>query len=94
MQARVRADLAIEAEKLVKASPGTSLSDFLRAAVENEVSRRTHCRPIRELTLTDLRQELDSINQRLAERDLRDRRTLALVESIAQAVGIDAGSGS
>ena len=86
--ARLSEDLFNEVQALLKATPDAKLSDFVKAAIENEVSRQTLCKPIKEVTLADISATLLTINQRLADADGNQRLEAQILKSIALAVGI------
>lgn len=65
-----------------------SMYDFVAVAVENEFHRRRRTKPVRDLTLADLDSRLVAVAAQIEALSSASRKTEALVESIAQELGV------
>lgn len=80
-----------QVQALLKTTPDTKLSDFVKSAIDNEVSRQTLCKPVQDVTMADVNDILLIINQRLADADGNQRLESQILQSIAVAVGAKTG---
>lgn len=64
-------------------------ADFVRVALENEVSRRSLCKPTRPFRIEDVGQKLDQMSEILARTESTERQTLATLQVIAVAMGVN-----
>lgn len=80
----------VTSSKTLATAANESLTDFIKCAIGHEISRRTLCKPQNPVTLVDIKLQLDQLNERLAMCEARDRLKVALLESIAQALDLDA----
>lgn len=87
-QARIDINLAAQVQKLSAAAGDDSASDFVRRAIENEVSRVTLCSPAKELTPANLGAKLTQIQDILSAQDAQVRLTAELLKSLCQVVGV------
>lgn len=60
VNARLSEQLVATAKELAEKSNET-LTDFVRSAIENEVSRRAMCPPVRAVTLADLDRKITAL---------------------------------
>ena len=79
----------VESVKRLSSEAGESTSDFLKSAIENEVSRRSLCKPQRPISLEDVKRQLDQINEIMARSEAADRQTAATLKVISTAMGVD-----
>ena len=87
LNARISAETMAEAKKLAEKS-GKSMSDFVRDAMENEVSRLTLCKPKREASLDDVMSKLDTQQEFLTSLSAQNRLHTAQLDAVLQAIGI------
>lgn len=95
---RATAALTKEVLALVEQTPGSTIADFVREAVANEVSRRRLCKPVpKEPSLGDLALRIDQLTQHLATRETSAREVAALLRLLVdqnalmcQALGVQA----
>lgn len=78
----------VDAAKRLAKDAGESPSDFLKVAIENEVSRRSLCQPKRPVNIEDVKRQLDLINELIARTESTERQTLATLKVIAVAMGV------
>ena len=87
LNARIPAETMAEAKKLAEKS-GKSMSDFVRDAMENEVSRLTLCMPKREASLDDVMSKLTIQQEMVVALGAQNRLHAAQLDAILQAIGI------
>ena len=88
IQARIPLALHEQCRRLAKAHHGDNLADFVTAALENEVSRRTLCRPEKEVSLADVMARLEQILNVTGQSKTLEKLNAARLEAVAQAIGI------
>jgi Arc/MetJ-type ribon-helix-helix transcriptional regulator len=87
---RIPDDLASQAKSLADSTPDGSMSDFVREAIANEVSRRTLCRPATKIpTISDLSSQLEQVQQKLEDQSTDLRTITQIVKGIAVQVGFE-----
>lgn len=79
----------IQTVKQLAQDAGESPTDFVRTAIENEVSRRSLCQPKQPANLDGIKLQLTQINERLARSETAERQTGATLKVIAVAMGVD-----
>ena len=87
VNARIPEALVLAAKALAEAEDST-LSDFVRDALDHEVSRRTLCRPVRPVSLADLEVRLQLMHDSMASQDAQSRLIDAKLELVLQAMGV------
>lgn len=84
LQARIPVELASQVQDLSKSAGDETTSDFVRRAIQNEVSRESLCLVVQEVSLADVTSRLDQIQQSLHLVKVHN----ALLLSIGEALGI------
>ena len=87
VNARIPEALVRAAKDLAEADEST-LTDFVRDALDNEVSRRTLCKPARPVSLADLDVRLQQMHDSLASQGAQSRLIDAKLELVLQAMGV------
>lgn len=90
LQVRVDAELAAKLQVLSKASDATSVSDWVRQAIENEASRERLCKPLKPVSVEQVHQQVTEVKDLLASQDSQIRLQSELLKSVALALGIPA----
>lgn len=87
INARIPEALARAAKDLAEADKST-LTDFVRDALDNEVSRRTLCKPARPISLGDLEVRLQLMHNSLTSQDAKSRLIDEKLKLIMLAIGV------
>lgn len=88
INARIPESTVNEAKKLIELD-GETMTDFVRAAMENEVSRRTLCPPRRPVSLEDLDKKLTQVLDLTAAAGAQARLQTEVTLAIHQAMGLE-----
>lgn len=88
VNARIPSDTVTAAKKLADAADET-MTDFVRIALENEVSRRTLCPTPRPVSLADLDKKLSQILDLAAAAGAQTRLQTEATLAMHQAMGIE-----
>jgi len=88
MQAWVPVALMKQAQSISAAAGDATLSDFVRRAIENEVSRASLCKPVAAVKIEDVAHKLNQIHDLLAASSLTIKHDSAVIKSVGRAVGI------
>ncbi len=87
VNARIAVETLVEAKKLAEKA-GKSMTDFVRDAMENEVSRLTLCKPKHPVSLDEIMVKLDAQQEILTALSAQNRLQAAQLAEILQAIGL------
>lgn len=67
---------------------GMSLAELVRQALEDHLQRHRQTRPARQVTTQDLSDKLDTLLSAAADQDVQRRKTDAVLNYLASALGL------
>lgn len=82
-------DNTVAAARRLAEQAGESLTEFVRAALENEVSRRTLCPPSRPVTMADLDKKLSTVLDLVAASKQGTSLQSEVLMAVHSALGLD-----
>lgn len=88
VNARIPESTVNEAKKLIEQA-GETMTDFVRTAMENEVSRRTLCPPTRPVSLEDLDKKLTQVLDLTAAAGAQARLQTEIALAMHEAMGLE-----